>query len=125
LIFDVIIDIRPGSATYLQWFGIELSAKNRLMLYVPEGYAHGYQTLADDAEIFYMVSQFYAPDHESGIRWDDPLFGIRWPIGNPILSPKDSRLPDFRPGRPSLKPRRSRSAAPEPAGMRGAKMGRR
>lgn len=95
-IFDVIIDIRPDSPTYLRWFGIELSARNRVMLYVPEGFAHGYQTLAEDSEVFYMVTQFYAPEHERGIRWNDPLFRIQWPIENPIVSPKDIRHPDFR-----------------------------
>jgi dTDP-4-dehydrorhamnose 3,5-epimerase len=94
-IFDVIVDIRPESPTYLGWFGTELTARNRWMLYVPEGFAHGYETLTDDCEIFYMVSQFYAPEYERGIRWNDPLFGIAWPYADPILSLKDAGHPDF------------------------------
>jgi len=95
--YDVILDIRPTSSTYLKWFGAELTATNRSMMYVPEGFAHGYQTLSDDSEVFYMVSQVYAPDHERGVRWNDPVFGIEWPIPNPILSPRDASHPDFRP----------------------------
>ncbi|MGD0229662.1 MAG: dTDP-4-dehydrorhamnose 3,5-epimerase [Syntrophorhabdales bacterium] len=94
-IYDVIVDIRPVSPTYLGWFGVELTSANRRMLYVPEGFAHGYETLADDSEIFYMVSQFYAPEFERGIRWNDRLFGIEWPYGDPMISPKDAGYPDF------------------------------
>jgi dTDP-4-dehydrorhamnose 3,5-epimerase len=96
-IYDVIIDIRPTSPTYLKWFGTELTAANRHMLYVPEGFAHGYQTLSDDSEVFYMVSQGYAQDYERGIRWNDPACGLEWPIADPIISPRDASHPDFRP----------------------------
>ena len=96
-IYDVIIDIRRGSSSYLKWFGIELNSRNRRMLYVPEGFAHGYQALDDDSEVFYMVSQFYCPDFERGIRWNDPLFQITWPVAPPRMSPKDASHPDFRP----------------------------
>ena len=96
-IFDAIIDLRPDSSTYLKWAGVELSRDNRKMLYVPEGFAHGYQTLTNDCEVFYMVTQFYSPEHEAAVRWDDPVFGIRWPLGDVMLSPKDATHPDFRP----------------------------
>ncbi len=97
-IYDVIIDLRPDSPTYTQWLGVELTADNYRMLYVPEGCAHGYQTLTDNAEVFYQVSQFYAPQCERGVRWDDPVFNIEWPIDHPIiLSEKDRRWPDFKP----------------------------
>jgi len=97
-IYDVIIDLRPDSPTYTQWLGVELTADNYRMLYVPEGCAHGYQTLTDNAEVFYQVSQFYAPQCERGVRWNDPAFNIQWPIDHPIiLSEKDQRWPDFKP----------------------------
>jgi len=95
-LFDVIIDIRPESASYKQWAGVELSARNRRMLYVPRGFAHGFQTLEDDTETFYMVSEFYVPGAEDGLRWDDPMFGIHWPLGEPSeISDKDRSWPDF------------------------------
>ena len=78
-IFDVVVDFREDSPTYLQWFGAELSASNRKMLYVPRGFAHGYQTLTEDAEVFYHVSEFYTPGSEGGLRWNDPKIGIEWP----------------------------------------------
>ena len=96
-IYDVIIDLRPTSATYLRWFGVELTATNRRLLYVPKGFAHGYQTLEDDSEVFYQVSEFYQPGSEGGIRWDDPTFGIDWPLGVTLISDKDRSLPDFAP----------------------------
>jgi dTDP-4-dehydrorhamnose 3,5-epimerase len=96
-VYDAIIDLRPGSPTYLEWFGVELSHANGRMLYVPEDFAHGYQALEDGSEVLYVVSQFYAPDHEAAIRWNDPRFGIRWPLPNPLLSPKDAAHPDYRP----------------------------
>ena len=77
--YDVIIDLRPDSPTFEQWMGVELSAENRKMLYVPQGFAHGFQTLRDDTEVFYQVSEFYHPAAEKGIRWNDPAFGIQWP----------------------------------------------
>jgi dTDP-4-dehydrorhamnose 3,5-epimerase len=94
-IWDAIVDLRPGSPTYLKWFGVELSAANRLMLYVPKGFAHGYQSLTDGSEVLYMVTQFYTPGAELGLRWNDPAFGIPWPVADPILSPKDAVAPDF------------------------------
>ena len=94
-IFDAIIDIRPDSRTYLQWTSVELSRENRRMLYVPEGFAHGYQALTDDSEVLYLVTAFYAPQDEAAIRWDDPRFKITWPIAEVILSPKDAVHPDF------------------------------
>jgi dTDP-4-dehydrorhamnose 3,5-epimerase len=95
-IFDAIIDLRPGSKTYRRWFGVELSARNRRALYVPEGFAHGYLTLADNSEVQYMVSEFYSPGHERGIRWNDRAFGIAWPLTPKIMSDKDANHPDFQ-----------------------------
>ena len=96
-IFDAIIDLRPGSATYLQWTSVELTRENHRMLYVPEGFAHGYQALSDDSEVLYLVTAFYAPSHEAAIRWNDPLFGITWPLADVSLSSKDAVHPDFQP----------------------------
>ena len=97
-ILDVIIDVRPKSPSYLKWESFTLSAKNRDMLYVPEGCAHGYQSVTDHAEIIYFVSAFYNPAAENGIRWDDPLFGINWEEHrNIIISDKDTSWPDFNP----------------------------
>jgi dTDP-4-dehydrorhamnose 3,5-epimerase len=96
-IYDVIVDIRKDSPTYLKWFGIELSAANRKMFYVPEGFAHGYQALTDDSEVLYLVTEFYTPNAERGVRWNDPSFKIVWPIAEAILSPKDAVHADFQP----------------------------
>lgn len=98
-IYDVIIDLRPDSGTYLKWVGVELSAENGKMLYVPGGFAHGYLTLEDSTEVFYQVSQFYAPGAEAGVKWDDPVFGIEWPEPGAVISEKDRSWPDYRPGR--------------------------
>jgi dTDP-4-dehydrorhamnose 3,5-epimerase len=96
-LFDVIIDLRPDSTGYKRWMGVELTADNRRMLYVPRGFAHGFQTLEDDTEIFYMVSEFYTPEAEGGVRWDDPAFTVEWPLGPPTeISQKDQQWPDFR-----------------------------
>ena len=96
-IFDAIIDLRPDSETYLKWVGIELTSENYEMLYVPENFAHGYLSLADNTEIFYQVSQFYTPSHERGVRWNDPAFGIDWPNKrNIVISEKDNSWPDFQ-----------------------------
>ena len=92
-IYDVIVDLRPESPTYLEHLGVELSAENRVQFCVPEGFAHGYQALADDTEIIYMVSQFHAPQHEAGLRYDDPLLGIQWPLPVSLVSGKDSSWP--------------------------------
>jgi dTDP-4-dehydrorhamnose 3,5-epimerase len=95
-VYDVIIDLRPDSATFKQWIGVELDADSRNAIYVPEGFAHGYQTLAPETETLYQVSEFYAPHAESGVRWDDPAFGIEWPDPrNAFLSEKDRNWPDF------------------------------
>jgi dTDP-4-dehydrorhamnose 3,5-epimerase len=89
-IYDVIVDLRPDSPTYLQWAGIELTADNRRMLYVPEGFAHGFQTLEDDSDVFYQVTQYYTPGFERGIRWDDAMFKIAWPdVPHRVISDKD------------------------------------
>lgn len=96
-LFDVILDIRPDSPTFGQWFGETLSAENRLMMYVPRGFAHGFLTLEPDTEAFYLVSDPYAPDLERGIRFDDPEFGIEWPMNPAEMSEKDQNWPDFNP----------------------------
>ena len=88
-LWDVIVDLRPGSPTYLRHFGIELSARNRIALYVPEMFAHGYQTLEDDTEVFYQMSEFYAPDLATGLRYNDPKLGINWPLAVTIVAEKD------------------------------------
>ena len=96
-IFDVIVDVRPDSATYTKWIGVELTADNGRLLYVPEGFAHGYVTLEPATETFYQVSVPYAPGAERGARWNDPAFGIDWPdVGELVMSEKDRTWPDFR-----------------------------
>jgi dTDP-4-dehydrorhamnose 3,5-epimerase len=97
-LWDVIVDLRPDSPTYCRWFGVELSADNRRALYIPPGFAHGFQTLVDDVEVFYQMSTFYVPGAQRGARWDDPAFGIDWPIRPPFLNERDAACPDFVPG---------------------------
>jgi dTDP-4-dehydrorhamnose 3,5-epimerase len=99
-LFDVIVDLRPGSSTYLGSFGTELTAANHRSLYVPEGFAHGYLTLTDEAEVFYQMSEFYAPEAARGIRWDDPALAIEWPAPVRVISERDRSFPDFRPAGP-------------------------
>jgi len=94
-ITDIIIDIRPESSTYCQHIKVELTEDNYKMIYVPEGFAHGYVTNEDNSEIFYQVSNFYMPGSERGIRWNDKLFNIDWNVSNPIISEKDNSHPDF------------------------------
>ncbi len=94
-IFDVIIDLRSNSKTYKEWIGCDLSSQNHKMLYVPEGFAHGFQTLEDNTEIFYQVSQFYTPNAENGIHWNDNTFNISWPLEPTEMSVKDSSWPKF------------------------------
>ena len=94
-IFDVIIDLRPDSSTYKQWVGFELTGESHRMIYVPEGFAHGYQTLTEHAEVFYQVSQVYSPESERGVRYDDPAFGIKWPVEALVISDKDKSWPDY------------------------------
>ena len=88
-VFDVAVDLRPDSETYLKWHGVELTAKNRLAFYVPANFAHGYLTLEDNSAVFYQVSEFYHPEAESGIRWNDPKIGIEWPFAPVVVSDKD------------------------------------
>jgi dTDP-4-dehydrorhamnose 3,5-epimerase len=95
-IFDVAVDLRPGSSTFRDWFGIELSAENRLALYIPEGCAHGFLTLADDSEVHYQISHAYVPDAGRGVRWDDPAFAIRWPGEVVVINDRDRSYADFR-----------------------------
>lgn len=95
-IYDVIVDIRPESPTFKQWLAVELSADNRRMFYIPEGFAHGFQTLQDDTEVFYQMSEFFAPGSARGLRWNDPAFNIAWPIADPILSEKDNQYEDYK-----------------------------
>ena len=94
-IFDVLVDLRPASPTYQSWIGVELTAGNRIMLYVPPGIAHGFETLADDSEVFYQMSEFYAPECARGARWNDPAFDIRWPFPPTVISARDQGYPDF------------------------------
>ncbi len=93
---DVVLDLRPASATYLQYASVTHTWENRLALYLPEGCAHGFQTLEDGTEIFYQMSAFYRPDASRGVRWDDPAFGIAWPVSPPVLSERDATWPDYR-----------------------------
>lgn len=94
-IYDVIIDLRVKSQTYKEWAAFELSENNYKMLYVPEGFAHGFQSLVDNTEIFYQVSEFYSPSAERGIRWNDPTFNIKWSLEEMIISKKDSSWENF------------------------------
>jgi dTDP-4-dehydrorhamnose 3,5-epimerase len=95
-VYDVIVDLRPTSTTYKHWVAVELTEDEHKMIYVPESFAHGFQTLEDDSVLFYQVSEFYSPEYERGARWNDPAFAIRWPTTPPtVLSNKDSSYPDF------------------------------
>lgn len=94
-IYDVIIDLRPSSPTFKQYFAVELSAKNRTMLFIPEGFAHGFQTLRDDTEVFYQMAQSFSAEHARGVRWNDPAFGIEWPEDERIIIERDRNYPDF------------------------------
>jgi dTDP-4-dehydrorhamnose 3,5-epimerase len=92
-VWDVIVDIRENSATSHRWYAVELTAENHRALYVPRGFAHGFQTLVDESEVLYQMSEFYHPESSRGLRWDDPAFGISWPLPDPILSPRDRAYP--------------------------------
>lgn len=94
-IYDVALDLRPESPTFLKHFAVELTQDNRRMLYVPEGCAHGFQTLADDAEVLYQMSEFYAPECSAGHRWNDPAFAIHWPLEVSVISDRDRGYADF------------------------------
>jgi dTDP-4-dehydrorhamnose 3,5-epimerase len=95
-IYDVIVDLRKGSPTFRQWISAELTADNRRMLFVPEGFAHGFQILTDATEVCYQVSHFYTPGAERGARFNDPAFGIRWPLDVTVISEKDANWADFQ-----------------------------
>jgi dTDP-4-dehydrorhamnose 3,5-epimerase len=94
-IYDVIIDLRPDSRTFAQYMAVELTAENRAMLYVPKGFAHGFQTLTDNSEVFYQMSEFYVPQYARGVRWNDPAFAIEWPPDERIILERDQTYPDF------------------------------
>lgn len=94
-IYDVLIDLRTDSPTFTRWTAFELTSENRNMVYIPEGFAHGFQTLEDNSEVFYQISEFYLPEHACGVRWNDPAFSIRWPEAQRILSDRDKNYPDF------------------------------
>ncbi|MCX6985706.1 MAG: dTDP-4-dehydrorhamnose 3,5-epimerase, partial [Lentisphaerae bacterium] len=94
-LYDVIVDLRPESPTFLKWFGVNLSAENRVMIYTPKNFGHAFLTLEDDTEVLYLVTEFYSPEHERGIRWNDPRLGIDWPITPVEISAKDRTHRDF------------------------------
>jgi dTDP-4-dehydrorhamnose 3,5-epimerase len=94
-IYDVALDLRPDSHSFRKWFAAELTADNGRMMYLPAGVAHGFQALADGSEVLYNIAEYYHAEAARGVRWDDPAFGIAWPIAHPILSPKDQAWPDF------------------------------
>jgi len=95
--YDVIVDLRSSSHTFMKHVGAVLTADNGKMLYVPPGFAHGFQTLEDDTEVLYQISEFHSPGHARGVRWDDPAFGIRWPDDERTMVDRDRIYPDFRP----------------------------
>ena len=99
-VWDVILDLRDESATFGQWLGRELTAENRAMMYVPKGFAHGFLTLTDDCELVYFVDEFYTPECERGIRWNDPFFKIDWPLLPEVISERDLAHPDYSPSHP-------------------------
>ena len=94
-LYDVIVDLRRDSPTFMRWFATELADDDDRMLYIPEGLAHGFQTLQDRTEVFYQISTPYAPDSARGVRWNDPAFGIEWPITEPFMSERDRNYSDF------------------------------
>ncbi|MEW6602630.1 MAG: dTDP-4-dehydrorhamnose 3,5-epimerase [Nitrospirota bacterium] len=95
-VYDVIIDLRRDSDTFREWLAVELTEENRMMLYVPEGIAHGFLTLKDNTELFYQMSEFYYPDYAGGVRWNDPAFSVNWPADVRIISERDRDYPDFQ-----------------------------
>jgi dTDP-4-dehydrorhamnose 3,5-epimerase len=94
-LYDVVVDLRPDSLTFRRWHAVEITARNGLMLYVPRGLAHGFQTLTDDTEVFYQMSTPHVPSHARGVRWDDPTFAIEWPDDDRTISQRDRAFPDF------------------------------
>ena len=99
-IWDVVVDLRQDSASYLKHFGVELNARDCRALYIPPGFAHGFVTLEDESDVFYQMSEFYHGPSARGVRWNDPAFGISWPVANPILHERDANYPDYRPVNP-------------------------
>tara|TARA_B110000438_G_scaffold169307_1_gene161800 strand:- start:9105 stop:9635 length:531 start_codon:yes stop_codon:yes gene_type:complete len=97
VIYDVIVDLRSDSNTFTQWFGVELTAKNRKAIYVPEGFAHGFITLKDDTEVLYQMSEFFHAECAVGVRWNDPVFSIQWPVDVKVVSERDKNHQDFKP----------------------------
>ena len=95
-IYDVVIDLRPESSTFKKWDAVELTAQNRRMFYLPGGCAHGFQTLADETEVLYQMSNVYAPDYAGGVRWNDPAFGVDWPPDERTIIGRDRNYPDFQ-----------------------------
>jgi dTDP-4-dehydrorhamnose 3,5-epimerase len=95
-VYDVALDLRPTSSSFMRWVGVELTADNRRALYIPPGYAHGFQALADETELLYLMTEFYAPEAARGVRWNDPAFAIEWPVSETFLSPRDASYPDFQ-----------------------------
>jgi dTDP-4-dehydrorhamnose 3,5-epimerase len=94
-LYDVVIDLRPDSSTYLRWVGVELTAENRRALYIPEGCGHGFQTLEDATEVFYMITEYYAPAAARGLRWNDPAIKVTWPLDVTVISERDAQYPDW------------------------------
>jgi dTDP-4-dehydrorhamnose 3,5-epimerase len=95
-IYDVMVDLRPDSPSFRRNVGVRLDEFNRNMVYIPEGFAHGFITLEDDSEVFYQMSEFYSPEHAAGFRWNDPFFSIQWPLEAVVISERDKTYPDFR-----------------------------
>ncbi|HUO80330.1 MAG TPA: dTDP-4-dehydrorhamnose 3,5-epimerase [Steroidobacteraceae bacterium] len=102
-VYDVIIDLRADSTTCGQHFGVDLDARSLRALYVPPGFAHGFQTLTDDTEVLYQMTDYYAPELGGGVRWSDPAFGIRWPLADPVIVARDNEYPDFDPARMAMR----------------------
>lgn len=98
-VYDVIVDLRRKSPSYLKWYAVELTADSHAMLYVPEGFAHGFQSLTDNAWILYLMSEFFSPEHVRGFRYDDPAFGIDWPLPVAMIAERDRKWPDYSPAR--------------------------
>jgi dTDP-4-dehydrorhamnose 3,5-epimerase len=94
-VFDVALDLRKNSETYGEWYGLELTEENRRILYIPKGFAHGFQTLEDNSELIYFISNVYSKEHEAGVKWNDPIFGIKWPLEPTVISEKDKIWPSF------------------------------
>ena len=95
-VYDVIVDLRVASPTYCKWFGVELSAENHRSLFIPMGFAHGFQTLSDNSELLYDMFEWYAPETARGVRYNDPAFGIKWPMDVSVISERDATYPDLR-----------------------------